>query len=103
MKLLTTALHWLTLPEPERIKLLSPSETVKRTGPLKMLVVGGNESDDVFNMESYCFESKKWIQSDLINLPCGIVSRRLLAIDENVYIIGSGYDQFTQPTVGIVI
>lgn len=87
-ELITAALHWHTLPEPNRLGLLSVKQTTKRTSSMKMLVIGGNESFDVITMESYCPRSKKWLTGDQFKCPMKLYESRLAVINKKVYVTG---------------
>lgn len=69
--------------------LLPVKQTSKRTGSLKILVIGGNRWSDVINMESYDRRSDKWIIGDQFKCPVKLDDGfRLAVIEETVYVTG---------------
>lgn len=86
--MLENVLNWYFLPESKRSQLFSVKQTTKRSGLLKMLIIGGNDSDDVISMESYCPYSNKWTLCAEIKFPVVIREYPFAVFNETVYVSG---------------
>lgn len=79
----------------KRLKLLPAKQTTNRSGLLKLLVIGGNDTEDVISMESYCPYTNKWTLCGEIKFPVYIRYSRLAVIDETVYVVEENVNSTT--------
>lgn len=97
-ELLSKALQWHVLPDSERAELLPIEQTIKRTWPFKILVIGGTEHTNEVKMEYYCFRSKNWEEMGDVQLSDEKIERNFVFLNENIYMM-SGCERELGPMV----
>lgn len=92
--ILIDSLFWKILPARDRSNLLSEPE-IARKPSAKLLVVGANDEDSTFNLEYYCFNSKKWVSTFQRRIPDFCIGHNYTICNDDVFITG-GMDAVTK-------